>query len=125
MILKYSELGTEVIFTDINDWSCGEILLNDNKILGTYWGSYDEHLGWEYYIRDSWNEFLQPGEDSPRISYRYLSYSEGYTEYFTNDQMVSKEEWQAGIQKDILDNLIPQDQLYDVSVENFQKVLLR
>ena len=125
LILKYSELGTEVIFTDINDWSCGEILLNDNKILGTYWGSYDEHLGWEYYIRDSWNEFLQPGEDSPRISYRYLNYSEENTEYFTNDQIVSKEEWRAGIQKDILDNLIPQDQLYDVSVENFQKVLLR
>ena len=46
-------------------------------------------------------------------------------EYFIDEQIVSKEEWMSAIQTNIIDNLIPLDQFYQVNTENLQKVLLQ
>jgi len=149
--LKYKETGVEVMFFHTVDYSNGEFLLDNGQVLtisriSTFNESWmPEESSWKnntneiylygnsYIICENWDTFLGEWAHSGKGSreYHFVKYQDWETsadlgtEYFIDNHLVSKEEWQNGIQTDIINNLISQDKYYELNPENIQKELLQ
>ncbi len=140
--LRYKETGVEVMFFHTVDYSNGEFLLDNGQVVTMSTGGTSgqdmipEESRWKnsteeiwfgrniYGIYEDWAEFRGEWTDGKERTYSEFSYSDDLgTEYFIDDHLVSKEEWRNGIQTDIINNLIPEEQYYELNFENVQKVL--
>lgn len=147
-VLKYTEVGVEVIFQDTMEYTMGEFLLNNNKVIeihriSTYNSNWTPEgssyknienevylLGRSYTVCDDWSIFSNWQEDKGKKEYSFVEYTDTGenaglgTEYYIDEQPVSREEWREGIQTDIINNLIPDEQMFEANLESLQKMLL-
>lgn len=112
----------------------GIFILNNGELVRMNWSSYI------LVPQDSkYYDAVMAGEEEPSGSTIFIyadcagtqmlieyqvSYVGGDTEYFINDKLVSEEEWYASMQGNIIEQLIPQSEYWDLNKENLDKVLL-
>lgn len=134
-IFRCEDGKVKVPVVDVNDYDGGSFVL-DNGCFGTkYWSSiYGLPEASAFYGNEeifALGTVLRIWDDyhctDCLVTYQavHCSDEEGWLadEYFVDDRLVSKEEWSASIEENIISHIVPEEEIYPLSEENLERVL--